>query len=139
MMRRFKKTLATVMCIIMILTVAPLSGFVGFDVNIDWFDFSTKASAATYSGKCGANLTWSLDTSTGELVISGSGAMYNYSYSSSVPWYNYSSAIKNITIGDSVTSISDYAFHYCSNLTSIIIGNSVTSIGSNRFVIATAL
>ena len=138
-MKRFKKILATVMCIVIMLTAAPLSGFVGMELNLDWFDFSTKASAATYSGKCGSNITWSLDTSTGELVISGSGAMYNYSYSSSVPWYNYSSAIKNITIGDSVTSISDYAFHYCSNLTSITIGNSVTSIGSYTFRYCTSL
>ena len=84
-MKILKKAIATVMCIVIMLTAAPLSGFVGLELNLDWLDFSTKASAATYSGKCGANLTWSLDTSTGELVISGSGAMYNYSSPLSVP------------------------------------------------------
>ena len=92
-MRRFKKTLATVMCIIMILTAAPLSGFVGMELNLDWInfdwlDFTPKASAATYSGTCGKNLTWSLDTSTGELVIGGTGAMNDYSYYAERDWYD---------------------------------------------------
>lgn len=32
-------------------------------------------TAATYNGNCGANAKWSLDTSTGVLTVSGSGAM----------------------------------------------------------------
>ena len=36
-------------------------------------------------------------------------------------------------IGNSVTSIGDYAFYKCSGLTSVTIGNSVTSIGGYAF------
>lgn len=46
------------------------------------------AFADTYGGDCGDNVTWSLDTETGELTISSSGDMENYSYTThtSVPW-----------------------------------------------------
>ena len=96
--------------------------------------FSTTASAAetTPSGTCGDNLTWTLDDE-GTLTISGTGSMYDYSYSSSAPWYSYRSSIKSVVIGDSVTSIGDYAFRYCSSLTSVVIPDSVTSIGNDAF------
>lgn len=83
-MKKNKKLLASLMVAVMILTAAPLSGFVGMELNLDWINFdwlgfNTKASAATYSGTCGDNLTWTFDDETGELVISGTGAMYDYS------------------------------------------------------------
>ena len=63
-----------------------------------------SSSAETHSGKCGTNLTWSLDTSTGVLDITGSGNMYD-SNGFRAPWYDYESYIKSVVIGDSVTSI----------------------------------
>ena len=48
------------------------------------------------------------------------------------PFANKSN-LKNITIGNSVTSIREYAFQGCSGLTSITIPNSVTSIGLSAF------
>lgn len=41
--------------------------------------------------------------------------------------------IKEVTIGNSVTSIGENAFYNCSKLTSLTIPNSVTSIGSSAF------
>jgi hypothetical protein len=38
-----------------------------------------------------------------------------------------------VVIGDSVTSIGDWAFVYCDSLTSVTIGNNVTSIGKGAF------
>ena len=80
-------------------------------------------------------MTWKLDTETGELVISGEGAMADYSSGSDVPWYTYRSSIKTVTIGDSVTSISDWAFSGCHGLTSITIPERVTSIGDRAFYV----
>lgn len=43
------------------------------------------------------------------------------------------SNLKNLTIGNSVTSIGEYAFYDCSGLTSVTIPNSVTEIGRGAF------
>ncbi len=48
-------------------------------------------------------------------------------------------ALTNITIPDSVTSIGDHAFSGCTGLTSITIPDSVTSIGDSAFWDCTAL
>ena len=94
------------------------------------------ASAATYSGSCGAagdNLTWSFDTETGLLTISGSGAMADYTYSNSAPWYDYRKAITAVSLPEGLTSIGSRAFSYCSALTSVTIPDSVTFIGESAF------
>jgi len=85
------------------------------------------------SGYCGAvgdgsNLTWVL-TSDSVLTIYGNGDMAHYASPTVIPWYSYRSAIKTSVIGDSVTSIGNYAFSQCSSLNSVMIGNSVTSTG----------
>ena len=96
------------------------------------------ASAETYSGNCGANsnnLKWTLNTETGVLNITGTGDMKDYgNYGDYLsPWYAYSSSIKTVTIGNSVTSIGRSAFCNCSGLASVTIPNSVTSIGYEAF------
>ncbi len=131
-MKMFKKILATVLCVIMVFGSAPLSGLVGLDLP-EFNLFTPKASAATYSGTCGDNLTWTLDTDTGVLIINGSGEMYDWISDSSVPWYSYRSYIETVKISNSVTSIGEYAFYYCSGLTRITIGSGGTRIGEYAF------
>ena len=53
--------------------------------------------------------------------------------------FNGCSKLTQITIPNSVTSIGDYAFYWCSKLTQITIGNSVTSIGESAFYNCSAL
>ena len=98
------------------------------------------ALADTYTGTTG-DCTYTLDTSAGTLVISGTGAMADYSSSSSVPWNSYRSYVKTVTIEDGVTSIGDYAFSGCYNLTSITFGDNsaLTSIGNSAFKSCTSL
>ena len=89
------------------------------------------------SGTCGENLTW--DLTDGVLTISGTGDMTNWEGSVDVPWDRYRYSIKVVSIGNSVTSIGNYAFWKCSSLTSITIPNSVISIGDDAFEGCTGL
>ncbi len=71
--------------------------------------FEYNSQKPYHAGSCGKNLTWKLYFD-GELVISGTGEMNSWQSPSSVPWYDYRSEIKTITISDSVTSIGQNAF-----------------------------
>ena len=89
-----------------------------------------SANAET-SGTCGPHLRWHF-TDNGVLTISGTGEMYDYSVPyNSAPWRYF--GVKRIIVGDSVTTIGEYAFSYCSSLTSLTIPNSVTTIKEYAF------
>ena len=82
-------------------------------------------------GICGDDLTWVL-TEEFELIIEGTGAMYDYT-SNNIPWGNYRKSIQAITLSEEMTSIGEYAFSNCTVLTAITIPESVTSIGYRAF------
>ena len=88
-------------------------------------DFSAYADVQT--GSCGENVTYSLDTETGVLTISGTGDMYSYG-----PFYENTN-IKSVIIENGVTSIGDGVFQGCTSLRSVTIPYSVTSIGDDAF------
>ena len=132
MKTRLNKIISTILVAVMLVTAAPLSGFVGLDLNLDWLNFTTRASAEELSGTCGDNLTWTLDTETGELLITGTGAMEDYRISNQ-PWYDYKDLIKSVVISDGITTIGNYAFNVCGSLKSITIPDSVTSVGDYAF------
>lgn len=90
-------------------------------------------NAYVYEGSCGGNVSYTLDTETGVLRITGSGAMKEYKKYIDIPWDYYRSSIKTVDILNGVTSICNCAFMNCYNLTSINIPNSVTSIGPSAF------
>ena len=90
------------------------------------------------SGKCGENVIYSLDTSTGVLTISGTGAMTNYYDENDSPFYNNSN-VKSVIIENGVTSIGVGAFTRCRSLTSVTIPDSVRNIGSSAFYGCTSL
>ncbi len=91
-------------------------------------------AAEDASGTCGENLTWVFKAETGELTISGTGKMDDFSDWNTSPWrLSNQNDIKTVTISDGVTTIGGYAFHYCINLTSVTIPDSVTKICEGAF------
>ncbi len=84
------------------------------------------------SGTCGDNLTWTLDD-TGTLTISGTGKMWDYSYSNRPPWFENRSLIQAVTICSGVANLGDDAFSECNALINVTIPESVTSIGGWAF------
>lgn len=116
---------------------------------------ATVDVVSIYSGKCGDMLTWTLNTATGELRISGRGEMDKYLETEPAPWDDYKYRVKSIVIENGVTSIghhafsnSDvehvsipktvkhigaYSFEWCSRLKTIVIPEGVETISNNAF------
>ena len=100
------------------------------DVFTDSTSITASAESAPTSGKCGENLSWSLD-SKGVLTISGTGDMYDFKSEAS-PFFGRND-IKSVVIKSGVTSIEDTAFYDCHNLKSVTFPNSLKRLGVAAF------
>ena len=105
-----------------------------------------SVSAETFSGTCGDDLVWYLDTETGELIISGTGDMQDYMIEGPegfektiAPWGEYSDLIKSVEILPGVTSVGNFAFFGLSNMEYAVIPDGATVIGTSAFSNCTAL
>ena len=99
-----------------------------------------EARAAVYNGGCGAvgnevNVTWAVNTETGVLSISGTGAMADYDGYNNVksPWDGWHTYITSIVVNNGVTRIGNWSFYYLIKATSVSLPNSVTEIGDYCF------
>ena len=121
--------------------------------SVDPTGFATLTADA-----CGMNLTWTIQNGT--LILSGSGAMYDYAYGRA-PWYSQCSQITSIQFPVGITElgemafvdtavtqvsfpntlelISDVAFWNCTSLTSVSIPSSVREIGYDAFYMCDSL
>jgi len=107
-------------------TLPAETTFTGFEVTYGYI-----------KGSCGSSATWELSKQNGQyttLTIGGSGDMQDYGrttvdglWRTDAPWDWQD--LKSVSIGNSITSIGDYAFCGCQQLSSITIGWSVTNIG----------
>jgi hypothetical protein len=84
-------------------------------------------------GLYGGNVLWDLKGDT--LFIHGKGEMANYDWVGRYlpPWKNYAHQIKCVVIGDSVTSVGDYAMQDFQNMTSVLFPQSLKTIGIGAF------
>ncbi len=84
-------------------------------------------------GKCGNNLTWTLDGS-GVLIISGSGDMWDFEQEGSnvAPWIGRK--LTKLVLSDEITSIGNYAFYKCSDITGeLVLPSNLKTIGKGAF------
>ncbi len=110
-----RKIVSVLLCVLLLASLLPVSAF----------------ADTTAGGKCGDNLTWTLD-GDGTLTIRGTGKMKDYYPSNNdttAPWGENCSLIKSVVISDGVTSIGYRAFSGCSSLTDFTIPASVGKIG----------
>ncbi len=129
MKHSFKKIMCGFLTAVMLMTAAPLSGFVGLKLNFNWLNFGTEAAAAdalAESGTCGTDASYTFDAETGLLTISGTGKI-------SDKMFLGNESIKSVIIKEGITSVGNSVFEGCTNLTSAIIPNSVSEIGYSMF------
>ena len=105
-----------------------------FDEIVNRVD--NEVTVKSISGKCGDDVVWRL-YETGELVISGNGQMYDYTFDNKAPWADGN--ITKIRILSGVTSIGNSAFANCQSAESVTIAASVNHIGSKAFYSCKAL
>ena len=128
--RKLTRILSALLALTLLLTVAPR--------------LNLTAKAAT-TGTCGENLTWSFDTGSGALTISGYGDMYDFEeyyeynesgqelFRSTIPWRGCKDRIISVSLLDGLTYIGSSAFLNCVNLKSVSIPDGVTGIGYEAF------
>ena len=84
------------------------------------------------TGKCGADLVWSLDEN-GTLTITGTGAMDDWSDTSKRPWLSYVDSIKSVVVEEDVTTVGAYAFMGCDSLVNVTLPKSLKEIAYCAF------
>lgn len=103
---------------------------------------SFSASAEVVEFVCGAtvsdNVTVSIDTETGVMMVGGTGKMAGYT-NSTVPWSTYKSNVTTGVVEEGVTNIGAYAFCQFTAMTSITLSSTVTSIDKSAFSGCSAL
>lgn len=103
------------------------------------FCMQTYANADTIEGKCGKSCTYSYDTDTKEIVISGTGEITDN------PWVfeSYANDIKTVTIKDGITAIRVHSLFgkskakdrhpACKSIEKVDIAKSVKTVGFYAF------
>ena len=110
--------------------------FALFFFLIAWVGLSRAAT----SGSCGKNLTWEFNTETNTLIITGTGAMADYTThytnrDNTAPWWSDWSyyRITSISLPEGLTHIGEYAFWQCVKVQSVTLPSTLKTIGENGF------
>lgn len=102
---------------------------------IGLLNISFASDAIDY--ECGPNAYWSFSGNT--LNIYGTGRMYDFDYSSDVPWDSFARSIKNVYIDEGITYLGARSFEYNENLVSIHLPSTLKEIGKWSFYLCKSL
>ena len=118
-------------------TSCTASEYVGYTTTLS--SCTTCNPPASYSnivasGKCGDNITWTLDDME-TLTLTGTGATYDYYVNDKnmAPWYDYADSIKHIVVGEGITVVGRDTFYRCKKAVSVSLPNSLITIGYRAF------
>ncbi len=106
----------------------------GYDYRKFAGDSDGAKASSGLTGKCGENVNYEIQLSTGKVVISGTGAMTDYEHATKSPFRAYSGDIKSVEIQGGVTSVGANSFAFCYDLEQVSLSDSVTSIGDYSFL-----
>lgn len=118
-----------------------------FPGSNSWVTSLTIPYTVTYLGSCSNTLT-ELIIEDGDTEIKIAGSMYSIFYRKSletlylgrnIVGYNFGMALKEVTIGDHVTSLPSSCFQSCNQLSAVHFGPNITSIGEKTFQNCSAL
>ncbi len=115
----------------------PREGMSAYQADPQWGAFFIRNHDQIY-GSCGDNITWWLDTVSNELVISGTGATWDFP-DDNPGWHKWAQQIQSIVIEDGVTVIGNSIFYNMWDLKSVQIPASVTEIKDYAFMISSAI
>lgn len=100
----------------------------------------TEVNAEVYSGYCGDNaepqsISYTLDTETGLLTLTGEGYMNAYlaGNHNTAPWRPYAEQIKTVVLSEGIINVGERAFENCPNLESVILSDTVSNVGDHAF------
>ncbi len=100
-------------------------------------DYEDEDYTLAETGQCGENVYWNYNNTTGELIISGTGPMFDHDRDNEEIPDDYSpfycSDIKSVVIQEGVTTIGNDAFLDCEYLETVEIPDSITKIGNGAF------
>ncbi len=99
------------------------------------FDAPKSAQVTIRNGRCGDNISWSMERDV--LTITGSGVMKNYTGDENHPkWWKRA---REVRFEEGITFIGESAFTFCPKLESISIPSTVRIIGKKAFYECSAL
>lgn len=108
-------------------------------IYLRWDDTIIKAifKEIVTSGSCGENAVYSLDTETGVLTISGTGAIAGYAFDndSNNDW----DSVISVVIGEGIDEIGERAFRCCNQIETVQLPSSLRTIGESAFVVCKKL
>ncbi len=87
------------------------------------------------SGTCGDNATWTFDSATGTMTISGTGYVWNTFKNNTA----LKPSVKKLVIGSGITIIGGDQFNDCTSLTTVDFGDTVEEVWIGCFANCTAL